>query len=1051
MITIQLLDYVYGSDTQNLVDVRYPTLNGSASYRWEVLTSTAVKIANQTSGTKYLSPVSGKMTKGVEYKISATVSGYTGTTGYIGFSSVDSSGATNGVGTSARRNNNGSISHTFTASGNQDIKIFSASNGGGTLSALRLRQVSGVQWHESVVGTLDVGSSEDFPLALTFSISEVRDITARTGTYSKTFNIPATKNNNRVLKYVYDSGSAFGTRTNSDGFLVSKNKIYTQKPCRILIDDAYSLTGFFELTSVFKGDIPSHYSCVFYGNNVDWATSLDKKALKDLAVLGGAAGSGWDNLNYKGAGTGSGLQVNEPSITATWATDNAKFKTPTGGVQSANTSPIVYPMAGYGEYNPGGDVAMPQLLKTAYAITGGAPGKIGYYGHYDNGDSYNTPIPCVDWRPGIFIYDIIHQMFAQEGYKISSNFIESDMFKTLIMLLPNFRHGNAQERVDANSFKGEYRAADGPGIADEINPSQTSIGASTEVWKTYTLRFDDYSIFHKTLNTSMYDNANGFFTIQEYGFYDINIENFSIWVKTLCYDAAAGGISTATRNDFYYIRMFLEVQTAGQTGNSSWVRMATAYAKTESSTIYYYSCPAPPNADKPWNFENILLENQWLNKNDKIRFRIQYKMGHGDSGTQDIQWNTFIYGGTDPTGGYPSGTSDTNGQITITHHGEKVEYGQTFDLKNVIDTESNQLQFLKGVIHAFNLQLTTDADSKTVYIEPFNDFYKEKKDAIDWTGRVDLSKKQEDKWVPGDLKNEVIFKYKSDSKDEKVQHRGKTYWDNIMDESPYREFLSSEFADGTSVFENPFFAGTYCTQDGMTSGTGPSATSGTPVRALLWGLCQSGALPTSGSSCRPEKGYDFVPRLCHWRKYDCSSGFNGFLYYSRLQWWAFWNGQWWNPWVVSGANANYEYQQFGTAESYNRIQAKTLGDPATHTPPYSGVTKPLTYASIPQVTWDCTTSTHYDSAGYKGLYQEYYQNMIEMLKRSPRIKLVYVNLKMSDIANLDLRKLVYIDGYYYRINRVIDYQVNNNNPTQVELVLWEDLGGFPVDTAWKTS
>ena len=81
MITIQLLDYVYGSDTQNLVDVRYPTLNGSASYRWEVLTSTAVKIANQTSGTKYLSPVSGKMTKGVEYKISATVSGYTGTTG----------------------------------------------------------------------------------------------------------------------------------------------------------------------------------------------------------------------------------------------------------------------------------------------------------------------------------------------------------------------------------------------------------------------------------------------------------------------------------------------------------------------------------------------------------------------------------------------------------------------------------------------------------------------------------------------------------------------------------------------------------------------------------------------------------------------------------------------------------------------------------------------------------------------------------------------------------------------------------------------------------
>ena len=155
--------------------------------------------------------------------------------------------------------------------------------------------------------------------------------------------------------------------------------------------------------------------------------------------------------------------------------------------------------------------------------------------------------------------------------------------------------------------------------------------------------------------------------------------------------------------------------------------------------------------------------------------------------------------------------------------------------------------------------------------------------------------------------------------------------------------------------------------------------------------------------------------------------------------------------MVSGADVGYEYQQFGTAESYNRIQAKTLGDPATHSPPYSGVTKPLTYNSIPQETWDCTTGLRYGPTGYKGLYQEYYQNMIEMLKRNPRIKLVNINLKMSDIANLDLRKLVYIDGYYYRINRVIDYQVNNNNPTQVELVLWEDLGGFPVDTTFKTS
>ena len=72
---------------------------------------------------------------------------------------------------------------------------------------------------------------------------------------------------------------------------------------------------------------------------------------------------------------------------------------------------------------------------------------------------------------------------------------------------------------------------------------------------------------------------------------------------------------------------------------------------------------------------------------------------------------------------------------------------------------------------------------------------------------------------------------------------------------------------------------------------------------------------------------------------------------------------------------------------------------------------------------------------FKGLYQTYYQKMIEQAKSNPRIKTVYINLKLSDINNLDLRKLVYIDGYYYRINSIIDYKPNNNEATKVELVL----------------
>tara|TARA_R110000796_G_scaffold128181_1_gene243653 strand:- start:193 stop:495 length:303 start_codon:yes stop_codon:yes gene_type:complete len=68
--------------------------------------------------------------------------------------------------------------------------------------------------------------------------------------------------------------------------------------------------------------------------------------------------------------------------------------------------------------------------------------------------------------------------------------------------------------------------------------------------------------------------------------------------------------------------------------------------------------------------------------------------------------------------------------------------------------------------------------------------------------------------------------------------------------------------------------------------------------------------------------------------------------------------------------------------------------------------------------------------------------MVEMLKRNPRLRTVSLDLKVTDIINLDFRKLVYIDGVYWRINRVVDYMPNNNSTTKVELIEWFQIGIF---------
>ena len=60
-----------------------------------------------------------------------------------------------------------------------------------------------IDWEKSVVGELDVTDHSDFPLAMTFQISDIKDLTSTSGDYSKTFKIPATKNNNNLLKHLY--------------------------------------------------------------------------------------------------------------------------------------------------------------------------------------------------------------------------------------------------------------------------------------------------------------------------------------------------------------------------------------------------------------------------------------------------------------------------------------------------------------------------------------------------------------------------------------------------------------------------------------------------------------------------------------------------------------------------------------------------------------------------------------------------------------------------------------------------------------------------------
>ena len=91
---------------------------------------------------------------------------------------------------------------------------------------------------------------------------------------------------------------------------------------------------------------------------------------------------------------GSQLEYNKAKITATWADENC----------DSSTSPIVYPVVSYGNYNPDGFDYTIQLLDTKHDhFSSSDATEIGYHGFYDSGASYGTPLPSPDWRPAIFV------------------------------------------------------------------------------------------------------------------------------------------------------------------------------------------------------------------------------------------------------------------------------------------------------------------------------------------------------------------------------------------------------------------------------------------------------------------------------------------------------------------------------------------------------------------------------------------------------------------------------------------------------------------------
>ena len=1029
-IRIQILDIVEDPLNANLIDFHLGTATGTKLYYW---VSPLWNTAFYQYTVPFTGPIAAGMTNddphyfedilmtplvtGVDYVVAFETENMqdgsgTTCTGEMGFDTLG------GISGNAKRSTDGYYSETFTATG-PEVRLYSnkctsfSCAAGEVSNAARMTRVSirekNLDIVNNVVGEVDITDSEDFPLSLSYAVSDGKNLEQRFGDYSKTFDVPATDNNNKLFAHRYDVK------------MTDKKDMAGMKPCRILVGDTEFFRGMMQLGGVAQTSKPNSYSCTIYGGNFGWISQLKNFNLCDIYD---------DSYEF------------DFTYTDIWAARNAN---------QAN-SEVVFPLISYGDFWPNWGAGL-------YGA--------GYVNLRDATDDSQ------DWRPSFWIYNMIEKIFDNIGYSVESNFINNGHFKSLISHFPpegNITQTEGSMFATRKEWNQSDPAVSGVGIWDSSIPSGQKdyqiVRPSTWVTGAAGVDTGDSSwqdiILDEVIDdpNGCYNPSTGYWTCSKAGRYNfaavvhLVVGNFDNSQATT--GVVASGNDGATAD---HVEVGIRVRLSDGSGNtmvSAFDNFGTSQTRIPfkmqwGKSMTQASSPAPYASTAIPVLMGVEKEMQnpyawWVPTGWQVNVQVQvrFRFTAGGSGSGNVnEGNAKIgyiclsdEGRTSFTGqngvhffngdsyysnvcqGYIGNTSSNQNVGAVRRLWSqrakpyfKVEpvdnqgfnHGLTYKINDCLPCSVSQTDFLKGLAQLFNLQFRTDAQERKVYIEPFDDFFREKKYAYDWTNKVDFSMEIKDTFDIG-LYEDMSWEYKNDSSDGLMKFVNESFResDSAYHFFNHREEIGDQFRKGTNRNVNPVFASTWMDWNADASGQGGVHPVLMPVINKTHSIYGYGV---AGLPTRPDKIMKYLPRIMKFKGYIQSPNHSNFM----------------TTWVYQDASGGH-----GTASSPRAVFVdweSTSGN----------IMNNLSFAD--EIINPPMTNTQFWIAG---LYTLYWRNMIEQYKANPRIRTYYIKLDMSDMINIDLRRLVYIDGSYWRINKIIDYAPAKDELTKVEFVQWTE-------------
>ena len=603
-----------------------------------------------------------------------------------------------------------------------------------------------------------------------------------------------------------------------------------------------------------------------------------------------------------------------------------------------------------------------------------------------------------DFHPLIFAKSLVYKIFDSIGYTLISDFVESPVFEKLC-----HPFASGQDYFDTDLFGA---AGDGGGsqFAHVVRLPKTTSGGN---W-----------------NGGGEIPANGY-TRTEYPDLQPGSDVGNNWSNNYSgssHTSPGNGYTAPFTGDYYiYAKatMYIsqnDIANIGGNGGRMWFDIM----KNGSCIYEGYSIPTLSgnnsvmhlNPTGAWGGTTVKMDTSGASGGVVIDLAFQTQLSTGDH-------ITFRFRGKNTNNIYKCWTKYSDTVLDIYPIPSNIVPDFEVNFGKVLPCDK-QIDYLGGLTEMFNLQWTADEEKKTVYVEPYNDFFGSGK-VLDWTEKLDYTT-WGDKFIIEELAKSVMFRYNKDTGDELVK---KLY--------DHREEIGSpEYKSHTELNDEKFRKDEVIMGTKYFHSTVQFEGYGTAANPSLWGSGYAWGDQTFNNPNNKKN-----PVMTAMWKGDVD----------RWEWYIWGGGCRPTNVDIPGPFKMRILNYYGDVPCKSWIFKDSGGaSHAQHTYPFAGF-RDTWLDGLAEDPY-CLSWRDWDENGFKspGLFSKYWYAAYQKMNGGAALRTCWMNLNPVDIATFDYRDLIHltIDGVstYWTINKIIDYKPNQNVLTKVELIEWKHALDF---------